>query len=104
KAKEWGIDPRKEVASFADIRKLPHFEDEWLRGGPVRRWAPRGLKGKPMYVFEPGGSTGVPKSRLQFNDFREDYEQFSASLPEASFPMGADWLMLGPSGPRRLRL
>jgi hypothetical protein len=104
KAKEWGLDPRKEVTCFADMKKLPHFEDEWLRGGPVRRWQPRGLKGKPMYVFETGGSTGVPKSRLQFNDFREDYEQFSATLPEESFPMGADWLMLGPSGPRRLRL
>ena len=104
KAKEWGIDPRKEVQSFADMKKLPHFEDEWLRGGPVRRWQPRGLAGKPMYVFETGGSTGVPKSRLQFNDFREDYEMFSKTLPESTFPMGADWLMLGPSGPRRLRL
>jgi hypothetical protein len=104
KAKEWSIDPRKEVRSFADLRKLPHFEDEWLRGGPVRRWQPRGLIGKPMYVFETGGSTGVPKSRLQLNDFRDDYELFSKTLPESTFPMGADWLMLGPSGPRRLRL
>jgi hypothetical protein len=29
---------------------------------------------------------------------------FSDTLPEAYFPRGADWLMLGPSGPRRLRL
>jgi phenylacetate-coenzyme A ligase PaaK-like adenylate-forming protein len=104
KAKEWKVDPRKEVRSFADLSKLPHFEDEWLRGGPVRRWLPRGLVGKPMYVFETGGSTGVPKSRLQINDFREDYEIFSRTLSDKGFPKGADWLMLGPSGPRRLRL
>jgi phenylacetate-coenzyme A ligase PaaK-like adenylate-forming protein len=104
KQKEWGIDVRKEVQNFADMRKLPHFEDEWLRGGPVRRWLPKGLAGKPMYVFETGGSTGVPKSRLQIDDFRVDYEIFSQTLSDKSFPKGADWLMLGPSGPRRLRL
>src|SRR5690348_188529 len=103
-AKKAGIDPRKEVNSFADLKKLGHFEDEWLRGGPVRRWLPKGLVGKPVYVFETGGSTGVPKSRLQVNDWRIDYEQFSNTLSDKTFPKGADWLMLGPSGPRRLRL
>jgi hypothetical protein len=29
---------------------------------------------------------------------------FSATLPDEHFPKGANWLMLGPSGPRRLRL
>ena len=37
KQKEWGLDVRKEVQSYADLRKLPHFEDDWLRGGPIRR-------------------------------------------------------------------
>jgi len=77
KAKDFGFNPRKEIQKFADLRKLPHFEDDWLRGGPMRRWLPRGLAGKPMYVFETGGSTGVPKSRLQIDDFRTDYEIFS---------------------------
>jgi hypothetical protein len=97
-------DPRKEIETFADLAKFPHFEDDWLRGGPVRRWLPRGLAHKPIYVFETGGSTGVPKSRLQIEDFRTDYELFSKTLSDVSFPRGADWLMLGPSGPRRLRL
>lgn len=103
-AQKLGWDPRKEIHCFEDLRKFPPFEDEWLRGGPVRRWAPRGLAGKPMYVFETGGTTGVPKSRLAFEDFRIDYEMFSDTLPEQYFPRGANWLMLGPSGPRRLRL
>ena len=104
KAKGWKFDPRKEVQNFADLKKLPHFEDDWLRGGPVRRWLPRGLEGRPLYVFETGGSTGVPKSRLQIEDFRTDYENFSLTLSDKTFPKGSDWLMLGPSGPRRLRL
>src|SRR5580693_6667119 len=97
-------DPRKEVQSFADLRRFPPFQDEWLRGGPVRRWAPKGLAGAPMFVFETGGTTGVPKSRLAMEDFRIDYEMFSETLPDKYFPRGANWLMLGPSGPRRLRL
>jgi phenylacetate-coenzyme A ligase PaaK-like adenylate-forming protein len=97
-------DPRKEIRSFEDLRRFPPFEDEWLRGGPVRRWIPRGLEGKPAYVFETGGTTGVPKSRVAMEDFRIDYEMFSATLPEEYFPRGGNWLMLGPSGPRRLRL
>jgi hypothetical protein len=46
----------------------------------------------------------VPKSRVNIEDFQIDYERYSGELPEAGFPMGADWLMLGPTGPRRLRL
>jgi len=97
-------DPRCEINSFEDLRKFPPFEDEWLRGGPVRRWLPKGLEGKPLFTFETGGTTGVPKSRLQIEDFRTDYEMFSETLPDEFFPKGANWLMLGPSGPRRLRL
>jgi phenylacetate-coenzyme A ligase PaaK-like adenylate-forming protein len=98
------FDPRDEVRCYDDLKRLGHFQDEWLRGGPVRRWIPRGLAGKPAYVFETGGSTGVPKSRVNVADFQTDYELFGDNLSEAGFPRGADWLMLGPTGPRRLRL
>ena len=99
---EW--DPRREVQKFDDLKKFPLFEDDWLRGGPVRRWCPRQYADKPAYVFETGGTTGVPKSRVVWDDFRIDYEMFSETLPDEYFPRGANWLMLGPSGPRRLRL
>ncbi len=103
-ARTAGWDPRKEIRSYADLEKFGNFQDEWLRGGPVRRWVPRAYADKPIYVFETGGSTGVPKSRINIEDFRIDYEMFSETLPEEFFPRGSDWLMLGPSGPRRLRL
>jgi phenylacetate-coenzyme A ligase PaaK-like adenylate-forming protein len=103
-AEKAGWDPRREVGGFDDLAKFGHFEDQWLRGGPVRRWVPGPMVEKPVYVFETGGTTGIPKSRINIDDFRTDYEMFSATLPDEHFPPGANWLMLGPSGPRRLRL
>ena len=103
-AKTLPFNPLTDVKCFDDLKKFPPFEDEWLRGGPVRRWVPKGMADQPVYVFETGGTTGVPKSRVNSRDFRTDYEMFSDTLPEKYFPRGANWLMLGPSGPRRLRL
>lgn len=104
KAKSFNFDPRKDVQVYEDLDKFDFFEDGDLRGGPVRKWVPKGNAGKPIYVFETGGSTGVPKSRVVCEDHKIDYELFSETLPDEFFPKGADWLMLGPSGPRRLRL
>jgi phenylacetate-coenzyme A ligase PaaK-like adenylate-forming protein len=103
-AAKTGWDPRGDVKGLADLERFGPFQDEWLRGGPVQRWIPKGLAGKPVFVFETGGTTGVPKTRVAFDDFRTDYELFSETLPDEFFPKGSNWLMLGPSGPRRLRL
>ena len=103
-AKKIGFDPRDKVFGYQDLKLLGHFEDEWLRGGPIRRWVPKSMADLPTYVFETGGSTGLPKSRISIRDFQIDYEMFSEYLSAETFPLGSDWLMLGPSGPRRLRL
>lgn len=97
-------DPRLEVRTYDDLAKFGAFQDDWLRGGPVRRWVPKAYVGRPVSLFETGGSTGVPKSRISVEDFRTDYEQFSETLPDWAFPAGGDWLAIGPTGPRRLRL
>jgi len=105
---EWaagaGWDPRKEVRSFADLTRFPHFKDEWLRDEPNDRWVPRAYQGRPYYIFETGGTTGMPKQRIGWEDHWRDYEEFSDTLDERFFPRGANWLMVGPTGPRRLRL
>jgi hypothetical protein len=103
-AQKLNWDPRKEIQTYEDLDRFGFFEDEWLRGRDVRRWVPRGYSGRPVYTFETGGSTGVPKSRISIDDFRIDYEAFSDTLPEQFFPRDSDWLSLGPTGPRRLRL
>jgi len=104
RAKTLGFDPRNAVRTYEDLERFGFFQGEWLRGGPVRRWVPNAYADRPVFTFETGGSTGVPKSRVSIEDFRLDYEAFSDTLPDEAFPRGADWLMVGPSGPRRLRL
>ncbi len=95
-AKKLKFDPCKEIQSYADLKLIGHFQDEWLRGGPVRRWVPKALAREPVSIFETGGSTGVPKSRVNIRDYQTDYELYSETLSDKTFPRGSDWLMLGP--------
>src|SRR5262249_30051070 len=76
-AKNLDWDPRHEIRGYDDLGRFGGFQDEWLRGGPVRKWVPKAYADRPVYVFETGGSTGVPKSRINIDDFRTDYEAFS---------------------------
>lgn len=103
-AKQAGWNPAEAVQTFADLRRFPHFQDGWLRDEPNARWVPEAYKGKPFHVFETSGTTGMPKQRLSWDDHLIDYAEFSKTLDENFFPRGACWLMLGPTGPRRLRL
>jgi len=108
KAKTYKFNPLKDIQGFDDLKIFPLFEDEWLRASPktnISQWVPRAYWGKkPVYVFETGGTTGIPKSRIVIEDHWIDYEMMSETLPDEYFPRGSHWLMLGPSGPRRLRL
>lgn len=99
-----GWDPRQEVQTYDDIHKFDHFQDEWLRDEPNERFVPKAFEGRPFNVFETGGTTGLPKQRVGWDDYKHDYEQFSATLDDTAFPPGGNWIMVGPTGPRRLRL
>jgi len=106
---EWagkaGWDPRREVQSFEGlVARFPHFQDEWLRDLQPEVWVPRAFQGRPFNIFETGGTTGMPKQRIGWDDYKVDYEEFSAKVSDAHFPRGQAWLMVGPTGPRRLRL
>ncbi|MBL9173035.1 MAG: hypothetical protein JNL10_05830 [Verrucomicrobiales bacterium] len=98
------FDPRKEIRTFADVLKFPHFQDEYLRDLQPEVWVPAAFKGKPFNIFETGGTTGMPKQRIGWNDYKVDYSEFSDKISDAHFPRGGAWLMMGPTGPRRLRL
>ena len=99
-----GKDFRAAVNSFADLKLFGHFQDDWLRDQPNERWVPRAYAGRPFFVFETGGSTGMPKQRISFDDHKIDYTELSRHFKPEHFPPGAHWLHLGPTGPRRLRL
>lgn len=103
-AQKAGWDPRQEIKTLSDIVRFPNFQDEWLRDEQNERFVPRGFAGRPFNVFETGGTTGLPKQRVGWDDYKTDYEEFGDNLDDAYFPRGGKWLMLGPTGPRRLRL
>ena len=103
-AKTADFDPLKAVTCAADLSQFPHFQDEWLRDLPNEVWVPKLYTGRPFFVFETGGTTGMPKQRIGWDDHKHDYEEFSHGLDDQFFPKGGNWLMLGPTGPRRLRL
>src|SRR5260221_1751421 len=102
--KKAGWNPLTEVKCFADIMKFPHFQDEWLRDLPNEIWVPKRFQGRPFNIFETGGTTGMPKQRIGWNDYKVDYEEFSTKISDEHFPRNHYWLMVGPTGPRRLRL
>ena len=104
-AKEAGWSPTEEITSFNDIiAKFPNFHDEWLRDMQPEIWVPNEFKGQPFNIFETGGTTGMPKQRIGWNDYKVDYSEFSDTLDDDAFPRDHYWLMVGPTGPRRLRL
>jgi phenylacetate-coenzyme A ligase PaaK-like adenylate-forming protein len=103
-AKTAGWNPAVEVKGFADLLRFPHFQDEWLRDLPNEVWVPKQYQGRPFNIFETGGTTGMPKQRIGWEDYKVDYSEFSEKLSDAHFPRGRHWLMVGPTGPRRLRL
>ena len=96
---EWAqknFDPREEVKTTADLLNFPHFQDEWLRDLQPEVWVPAAMKGQPYNIFETGGTTGMPKQRIGWNDFRVDYTEFSHKISDEHFPPGEAWLMMGP--------
>lgn len=99
-----GFDPLKEVTCFADIARFPHFDDEVLRKEDPARFIPKAFGARPYNVFETGGTTGMPKQRIGWHDYKTDYEEFSGKVSDEHFPPGEAWIMVGPTGPRRLRL
>src|ERR1051326_1384152 len=57
------FDPRKEIHSFADMVKFPHFQDEWLRDLQPEVWVPARFRGRPFNIFETGAQTSGCRSR-----------------------------------------
>ena len=103
--REAGFDPVKTVDCFdALIDRFPHFKDEELRDQQPEVWVPQPFKNRPFNIFETGGTTGMPQQRIGWEDYKVDYEEFSDRYGDDIFPKGKAWLMVGPTGPRRLRL
>ncbi|MEM9399458.1 MAG: hypothetical protein AAF984_04565 [Verrucomicrobiota bacterium] len=97
-------DPITEIKSFEDLMRFDHFKDEVLRDVQPEEFVPAAFNERPFNVFETGGTTGMPKQRVGWDDYKTDYSEFSDYYKDDFFPLGVSWLMVGPTGPRRLRL
>lgn len=103
KASDWN--PIDEIKTSEDLVKFENFDgDTHLRDLPNDVWIPKQYQGKPFSIFETGGTTGMPKQRIGWEDFKIDYSEFSERLDDKEFPKNHYWMMVGPTGPRRLRL
>ena len=90
---------------FADLQRFGEFQDEWLRGGPVQRWIPKGLDGQADLRVRDRRHDRHPEDAHRVAKTSASTTSCSARrCPTSTFPKGSNWLMLGPSGPRRLRL
>ena len=79
--------------------KFPHFEDEWLRDLQPEVWVPAQFKGKPFNIFETGGTTGMPKQRIGWDDYKTDYTEFSDKICRRAFPARRHLADDGPDRP-----
>ena len=90
-AKKLGWDPRERDHA---LRRPAAVRSRSRTSGcaavPCSAGCPKGCAGKPVFVFETGGTTGVPKTRINCEDFRIDYEIFSTTLPDEHFPKGGE--------------
>src|ERR1041384_1746973 len=79
-AKKNGVNPIDKVKVFEDLKIFPHFVDDWLRDEQNERWVPNACKNRPFNIVETGGTTGMPKQRVGWEDYKKDYEEFGDRL------------------------
>ena len=68
-ASDWN--PIDEIKTSEDLVKFENFDgDTHLRDLPNDVWIPKQYQGKPFSIFETGGTTGMPKQRIGWEDFK----------------------------------
>ena len=104
-AKKAGWDPRREITRFADLKRF----------GAVRGRMAARRPGPALDSQRAGRQAGVRVRDRRHHRHAEDARRASTTSGSTTrssarrcrtsiFPKGSNWLMLGPSGPRRLRL
>ena len=100
RARTLGWDPRERITSFADLETLRRVRRRVAARRSRAALGPEGLRGQA------GVSCSRPAARPAFRR-RASTARTSGSttrssartFPDEHFPKGANWLMLGPSGP-----
>jgi len=103
KERELGINAIKEINTLDDLKILgPMCEDD-LRKYPIEHFIPKVyLNRKNMFVLgETAGTTGRPKvTAYRMDEFFSVFvDWFVYIAKKRGFPVGGNWLWIGPSGP-----
>ena len=97
RVKTLGFDPRKQVKSFDDLKIFGLFEDEWLRGGPVRRQGAYGIAGisRGLRLRNRRHDRHSPRATRSASRISAPTTRCSAKpCPKSISPRAANWLML----------
>ena len=99
---ELGIDARRDIRSYEDLKLLGFMPQEALRTGNVLDFLPAAVardRGR-LRVHETGGTSGPP-ARVAVGSFYDHVGRFMDwYLDEVvGFPRAANWLFIGPTGP-----
>lgn len=99
RARSLPFDPRTDIRTPADLAHFPDVSAEW-REVPVEDLIPRGCaNGRPVVVYESGGTTGAPKRVATAGAVRPEEAWMSWLFDLHGVPHGANWLHVGPTGP-----
>jgi hypothetical protein len=105
--REIGIDARRDLRSFDDLRILGPMPAEALARRSVWDFVPRSLREDlaSLVLAETGGTLGRPRRTVfHRDDFHAAFVAPMTAAVEASglLPLGARWLFVGPSGPHAI--
>lgn len=102
KRMELGFDPIKDIQTYEDLGMFDFFDDKELTRTAMVELIPKGFSlsnSQHIRIFETGGTLGSPKRIIDI-EYRKSIAQWiSYCLNRHDFPIGGNWLHLGPAGP-----
>lgn len=93
-----GFDPLSDIGGFADLRAFGLFDIARLRAARPRDLLPRGFAGRPLRIFETGGTTGQPCRIVNVTRLDNDVIMYAAMLRARGLD-GLDAIAMTPGGP-----
>jgi thienamycin biosynthesis protein ThnN len=103
KAKQLGIDARKEIQCIEDLAVLGPMDESALSERPIEDFIPKSLMHRRQdFIFaETAGTLGDPKFAVHLTDqFQTAFvDPFVKAANRIDFPKQVNWLFVGPTGP-----
>jgi len=104
RAKMLGLDARRAIRCFDDLRLLGDMDPAVLAARPMRDFVPSSVRHDRLIVVQTGGSTqNAAWTAFRADEFHAAFvAPFAAAAHHVGFPRGEPWLYIGPSGPHAI--